>query len=835
MLEGFGPNVVDTLGGLCTLMERSDLPAGLSPLAKNVRFFPGGVQSRGGFKTYMRHPSLHAIGWSEPPVDGYWGVSDFVDGYGFRNRLFYLGGKGSVRGIGPGWGIDYPPTNVIAGVGFSGTFSTMKTAALYGKAYTCLSDGRRGIAAPLQIGGLMVASALASSGASAATASTAAGSMTNGLYHIAVAFETASGYISGSAEITSVSLSGGKSISLTGIPIGPPGTEKRRIFLSLADSFDLYNPPGLTLNNNTTTTLSGINLSQAEIAAGLPFSEFMSLTPPANQLGVAAYSNRVVYWGGDGRLSSFLGPTTTSIVPTYRSIGLINLSFSSQNAASYAWPTVAGEYGGWYSAVTNVSVVAGSAFDGELSNYLRITSTAAATDGLVRQGYDAGGTLRNNVDAIGTYYLQPNRKYGLRVRARRDSTAAAGNLVVKLYENNALVSRTLISSYTIPVTSMAEYWTVFEQDGNTAVTGLTNVSIEVYLSSVTNAATIDVSDIEVYDTSFKRGGSTLSISRVDDPESFDAVNGAVTVSPNDGQEIRSVFVLHGNLYVAKEESLYVLTDNGNEPAYWSVECVSSVVGTPSVHGAQVGDNFAVIAGKDGLYLTTGGSPEKISQEIQPTWDLFDWSKGERIFVAVHTGDKYVIVGGPTSTGYQQLRLDFVEGFGDPIGGGGHGRKWSTDTRFTGTPATETGVFTSAGVITLDSGAKVVAYCSADDSTRITYEDEATLVDYSGNIQSYYETAPIGMEAGRSLFGALLHKIRGSGTLLSWFVRPDGTTTALSSKTLSSSPLHDVEIRTQQTDTQLGLRIGTYGAGHYFIAKRLSAWLKRAPFSFARGY
>jgi hypothetical protein len=54
--EGFSPVTVDVYGGLCTLMDRSDLPVGLSPDCQNVDFFPGGVRSRSGLlanTTYM--------------------------------------------------------------------------------------------------------------------------------------------------------------------------------------------------------------------------------------------------------------------------------------------------------------------------------------------------------------------------------------------------------------------------------------------------------------------------------------------------------------------------------------------------------------------------------------------------------------------------------------------------------------------------------------------------------------------------------------------------------------------------------------------------------------
>ena len=821
MIEGFEPVVVDTLGGLCTLVERSDLPLGLSPMAQNVQFFPGGVRTRDGFKAYLQDAGT--------PTDGFRAAYDHVDGRGTRHHLIYQGGTGKLGSRTTGTTIN----SVIAKLGAPSSFSTMKATSQYGRVFACFSDGRRGLAPPFQYDGVLAASEVGATGAHEAYPAYDAfgGSMVAGVYYVAVSFETVTGYITGPTKLANVTLSGSGQIDITSIPIGPPGTVKRRLFISLVDTFELYNPPGLVLNDNTTTVMNNVNLSQAEIAAGLPFESYINLQPPTAHLGVTAYSNRIIYWGGDGKINQFFGPTSTGINPTYSSIGLINLDFSAEAAAAYTWGTP-GSYAEWYGASAAAAVTAGSAAEGETLNYLSITSAGGATDGLVQQGWGSGD-YRLNRDELGMYYLEPGRRYGIRARVRNAGGAAAGDLKVILYTATSTgPARTMIATLTVPMSSTGPNWAIYESDGSVDVTAMPDVAIEVYLNGVTAGKVVDITRVEVYDVEYKRGFSTLDISRVDDPESFDILLGRVTISPNDGQEIRDVFPLRGNLYIAKEQSLYVTQDNGQEPAFWNNEIVSSTVGTPSVHGVGMGDGWVVIASRDGLYYFDGGAPQKVSQEIQPTWDLFDWTKGERLYCTVNTLTQTVIIGGPTSTGWQQLRLSYVDGWGSPMNDG-NGRKWSTDLRYT--TATDTGQFLHATTLVLDSGGKAIAYCVSDDSARLVYEDAATYTDYSGRIASYYETAPIGTEVARSLFGQIVNKVRGTGTLLSYIVRPDGSATALPSKTLGSSPLHDVEIRIHQSDTQLGLRIGVAAAGHYFIAKRLSIWRKMAPFSRIRGY
>jgi len=69
------------------------------------------------------------------------------------------------------------------------------------------------------------------------------------------------------------------------------------------------------------------------------------------------------------------------------------------------------------------------------------------------------------------------------------------------------------------------------------------------------------------------------------------------------------------LYFVKEHSLYVTQDDGtNEPSLWAIAEVSRKVGTPSVRGVGIGEDWVVIAHRTGLYIFSGGEPIKISQE-----------------------------------------------------------------------------------------------------------------------------------------------------------------------------------------------------------------------------
>ena len=131
----------------------------------------------------------------------------------------------------------------------------------------------------------------------------------------------------------------------------------------------------------------------------------------------------------------------------------------------------------------------------------------------------------------------------------------------------------------------------------------------------------------------------------------------MSVSENDGQTVRAAFVLRENLYLVKDRSIYVTADDGvNEPASWTINEVSVTVGTPSVAGVDTGEDWAVIAGRAGMYIFDGGQVVKISQEIQPLWDQINWAAGHTLWVRVDTLNKRILCGVPIGAATSPNRI-----------------------------------------------------------------------------------------------------------------------------------------------------------------------------------
>jgi len=805
------PVLVDQYGGLCTLIDRSDLPVGLSPACQNVEFFPGGVRSRSGFVVHA------AIGF-----DGC-DMLTHVTPAGTRT-LLVLCSTGQIVG-GP---VEVAPAAIPFGaVNTStlklGTDLRMRGTSMFGRAYFGLYGGWdtrqttatvSPICGPFQYDGTTI-SPVTQEGPPAPFAVTATGGGTIGMslgYHsFVVVYETASGYVTAPSAPVGATFAAGDYAAISLLPRGPGAISKRIIFATPANSTSFFTLPRFALNDNTTTTLN-VDFTDAELLSGASLEDYIDRPRIPPVMGVEKYGRRMVYWGALNQLYPFFDGDSTS-PPRPVLVGLQGLDFDGQ-LGTLPLPWTATTAGG-----------AVSTQDGASLQVYRITGNGVgATRGTIDQ-------VAANVALSGTYYIKSQRTYGLRVRVRKNSALLAGTLAVTLRGSttNVAGSGTVLASMSVPHGNLADTeWALLSSAGTLVAANYPYVNMTVEATGTpTNTGTFEIDYIQVYDVADPSSKSVLWISDPDAPESVNITTGLVPVAEDDGQEIRDVFELRGNLYVCKEHSLYVTTDDGNEPVDWKVDQVSNVVGTVSPHGVAVGDGWATILDRDGLYYFTGGMPDKISQEIQPTTDGLGWGWGIKSWTAVDPGDKRIYIGVPAagSTAVADIAvLDYVEGFGDPIASGGSGRKWTTWTQGSSGPH-------PAGIMA--ERAKLTSSFLVISGTDLFVQSAAAVADVTTPIVSYYETAPMGAEIGRSLFDRLVVRIRGVGSLLANWRSPGGTLTALPTKTLAASPDDDIEIRLRAQHTQVGFRIGTSAAADYWSCRRLAVFLKPSEFSYLR--
>ncbi len=314
------------------------------------------------------------------------------------------------------------------------------------------------------------------------------------------------------------------------------------------------------------------------------------------------------------------------------------------------------------------------------------------------------------------------------------------------------------------------------------------------------------------------------------------MSGIIEIAVNNGQGIRAAFTLRNNLYFVKERSMYVTaTDGVNEPALWGVEEVSNKVGTPSAHGVGVGEEWVVIAGRSGLYFFDGSEPQKLSQEIQPTWDAINWEYGQNLWVVVDTQNKRILVGVPMGVATapnQILVLDYTEGMQDPLVAAlstpERQRKWTPWSIAANSCALVERPATGIAQIFLGSN---------NASGKIYALTKGQFSDDGAAINSYYSTAFLAATgiSGRNLFGYLTAYVQGAGSLaLSSFSPGDVAVTALGAWTLASPASRDMEQFTNVLAERVSYQVGTNAAGSWFSITKLVPWAKPDPFAIVRG-
>jgi len=104
----------------------------------------------------------------------------------------------------------------------------------------------------------------------------------------------------------------------------------------------------------------------------------------------------------------------------------------------------------------------------------------------------------------------------------------------------------------------------------------------------------------------------VRVSKPGEPESFDAVEGFLTVNPGDsGGGVQNCVVYRKQLILLKDERAYVTMDNGENAAFWDVDDLDPSIGT-TCHGIGRIRNFGdstedriFIASRPGLQLFNG--------------------------------------------------------------------------------------------------------------------------------------------------------------------------------------------------------------------------------------
>ncbi len=367
--------------------------------------------------------------------------------------------------------------------------------------------------------------------------------------------------------------------------------------------------------------------------------------------------------------------------------------------------------------------------------------------------------------------------------------------------------------------------------------------------------------IEVTPTAQPVNASIVRASRVEDPESFDGIDGLLSIAENNGQAIRAAFKLRERLYFVKEHSLFATQDDGtNEPALWSISEISRKLGTPSVHGVGIGEDWVVIAHRTGLYLFSGGEPVKISQEIQPTWNTINWQYGHTLWVTVDTKERRIFIGAPIGSATSPNKiivLDYrdLDSVADitgrpPINITYTGRKTATDKTRQWSPWTVAAnscalIERPDGTTQVLMGGGVPGVGGGGATGKVYLVNASQLSDDGNAIPSYYTThffperaveQSLDLGAHRKLFSYLTMYVEGAGSLsLTSFTETQNAPVAQPSLPLSSPSTQDLELPINILGERVAFQVATNQPGAWFRLQKFIPSLRPDPWAPVRGF
>lgn len=433
------------------------------------------------------------------------------------------------------------------------------------------------------------------------------------------------------------------SIIASQIPLGPPNVIARGIAFTEAGQngvpganfFTLQTPVQYIVQNVKYTATSLVIQDNTSTNASFFFTDSVLLNAQAidvygynlfNQIEIGnpgwitAYSDRNFYGLCQNKLQNFNNMSFDGgFLPAGQTIPL-----------------------GWSSPDLYGSLLVSPIFGN--SYYIRNTSTGTlGVAGLISQTAFQ--------DAYQQPILSPNTAYSVRVTARIPSGLTTGNLVVSL-----VGSGITYGTFSIPFANLTASMAIYT--GTLLTTDFLTVPAELLLNlSATNIgvnADVEIDRIEVFPTKIPILATTVYGSYAGLPEQVDGVTGQGKFTSQNQQPVNGGVVMYDTFYglkgIGPSASMYSWQQSPNlEPADWDIPEVAQRSGACGPMAFDFGEQWIVMACRNGVYLYEGGQPGKISQEIFQVWDAINWKYAETIWVKNDVTNRRLFIGVPMPT------------------------------------------------------------------------------------------------------------------------------------------------------------------------------------------
>lgn len=575
------------------------------------------TQLNGGIATY----SYTVITGSNPVVNEFITVTNTLNGGGIFNvqQVAITAASGS------------------GGVGTGGSFSV----GISGPNVTPAAENGSGII----FGTIFTFDPLVLVGNKTGGSVVSAGTIGVGIRKVCYSFLTRSGFITQPSPIAMFNVLGGSGqIVVSGLLVGPPNVVARIVHLTGANGGNFFNIPqpvtvisngvpivnsSTYVNDNTSTSVT-LSFSDGVLLAGtaidIPGNNLFADMELGSCRGLITYASRMIAWSEQNKI-----------------MNLRNLSFDGGIAGANQGGGVTTTFpAGWTVDPTNgggVSLTSSPIF-GFAVQIQNTSGITQATYGMLTQpAY---------LDEFLVPIVQSATTYSVRITASCPSGAAGGNLVVDLFSPSF---NQAFGTFSVPLASMTPTMAIYTGTLLTTAFGQVpkDLLIRQYVTSIANNVTVQIDRDEPFPTLQPVFSVQMRGSYVGNQEAFDLVTGAFGPAQNQ-QPINGAFTMYDLLYALKERSWYSTSDNGvTEPNKWNWKEVSQKVGTVGILSYDYGEGWQLTANREGVFFFEGGEPLKISQEIQPLWDLINWSAGASIWLRNDPEQRRFTVGVPIST------------------------------------------------------------------------------------------------------------------------------------------------------------------------------------------
>ena len=448
--------------------------------------------------------------------------------------------------------------------------------------------------------------------------------------------------------------SGTNSIQVSNIPIGPSNVIARGIAFTEAGQNGVPGANFYVIENDVTQTIGTVTTTLAQstiIRDNTTQSATFSFTD------AVLLNSREIDVQGDNLFNLIELGSSAWCVP-YASRMFYGMQLNKvQNflAMSFDSYIVPNQPAGWSAPDSTGSLVT-STVTGFAYAINNTTASTIATAGLIQQtAYQ---------DSYGVPIIQQNTTYSVRVAVRVSTSNKVGNLVIDLSDGS-----TQYGSFTVPLSTMTSTTTVFSgsllntpftnsvnQGGAASIQGSvpTTLLLRLYATNLGAGSGIEIDRVEVYPTLVPFILAQVYGSYINRPESIDAsgtTGGIIDTSTENAQTCFGGFVMHDELYLLKSNSMYSCEQNPNsEPSGWGIHEVSNKVGAIGIHAYDVGEEWAVMACRAGIFGFNGGQPQKMMQEIYQVWDAINWDAGHTIVLRNDIINKRILCAVPLPTG-----------------------------------------------------------------------------------------------------------------------------------------------------------------------------------------